>query len=76
MQRVIMYTLVAAGIILAGGFPASGACAAGDIAALAKALPEATVPLQQGLIASEKEGKPISGSTSLREVPCSSPSTR
>jgi hypothetical protein len=36
-----------------------------DQAALAKALPEATVPLQQGLTASEREGKPISGKYEL-----------
>src|SRR5260221_10010452 len=35
--------------------------AEGDSVALAKALPQATVSLDQGLKASEREGKPISG---------------
>ncbi|HEX5326631.1 MAG TPA: hypothetical protein VFW75_08185 [Acetobacteraceae bacterium] len=36
-----------------------------DAAALAKALPDAAVSLQQGLMASEREGNPISGKFEL-----------
>jgi hypothetical protein len=38
-----------------------------DPAALAKTLPEATVSLQQGLTASEREGKPISGKFEIED---------
>jgi hypothetical protein len=41
--------------------------AAEDAAALAKALPEATVSLEQGLTASEREGKPISGKFEIED---------
>ncbi|MGH6738921.1 MAG: hypothetical protein ACREDY_07785 [Bradyrhizobium sp.] len=44
---------------------AQAARAEDDAAALAKALPDATVSLQQGLTASEREGKPISGKFEL-----------
>jgi hypothetical protein len=39
----------------------------GNPAALAKALPEATVSLDQGLKASEREGKPISGKYEIED---------
>jgi hypothetical protein len=41
--------------------------AAEDAAALAKALPEATVSLEQGLTTSEREGKPISGKFEIED---------
>lgn len=44
---------------------AQAARADDDAAALAKALPDAAVSLQQGLMASEREGKPISGKFEL-----------
>jgi hypothetical protein len=46
-------------------FCAQGARAEDDSAALAKALPDAAVSLQQGLTASAREGKPISGKFEL-----------
>ena len=54
----------AAGILVAGllaiAIPSSRAEDA-DSVALAKGLPEASVTLEQGLTAGEREGKPISG---------------
>jgi len=41
--------------------------AAEDAAALTKALPDATVSLEQGLTASEREGKPISGKFEIED---------
>jgi len=38
-----------------------------DTAALGKALPDATVSLEQGLMASEREGKPISGKLEIED---------
>src|SRR5215471_3991668 len=42
------------------GFSAPATAEEQDAAALAKALPQATVSLEQGIKASEREGKPIS----------------
>ena len=44
-----------------------------DARALAKALSEASISLDQGLKASEREGKPISGELSLRTARSSYP---
>lgn len=41
--------------------------AAEDAAALGKALPDATVSLEQGLTASEREGKPITGNFEIED---------
>jgi hypothetical protein len=48
-------------------FALPAALAKEDTAALAKALPAATVTLQQGLAASEREGKPISGKYEIED---------
>jgi len=66
MQMIRVLSLAATGI-LAVGFLAPTAHAAEDAAALAKALSGATVTLQQGLTASEREGKPISGKYELED---------
>ena len=59
---------VAAGLVVAGMLAAAGPAAwaeededEANPAGLAKVLPEASVSLEQGLKASEREGKPISG---------------
>jgi len=66
MRRLIMTGLAATGIIAVGLWP-QALRAADDPAALAKALADATVALQQGLTASEREGKPISGKYELED---------
>lgn len=66
MRRIIMAGLAATGIIAAGLW-SEPVRAADDTVALAKALPGATVPLQQGLTVSEREGKPISGKYELED---------
>jgi hypothetical protein len=65
MRRIIMAGLAATGIM--AGFWSEPVRAADDPVALAKALQDATVPLQQGLTASEREGKPISGKYELED---------
>jgi hypothetical protein len=65
MQRNTFASLSAAALIL--GFLVAGACAEEDTAALAKALSGATVTLEQGLAASEREGKPISGKYEIED---------
>ncbi len=60
MVRHRLLGLAAVGII-GIHFALSPALAEEDTAALAKALPAATVTLQQGLAASEREEKPVSG---------------
>lgn len=67
MRWITLSGLAATGTILAGSFSVPVSRAAEDVAALAKALPEATAPLQQGLAASEKEGKPISGKYEIED---------
>lgn len=57
MRHTLTLAIVAAATLLFAGLPSR---AEDDAAALAKALPEATVSLEQGLKASEREGKPIS----------------
>jgi len=54
-----------AAAVAAALFCAQAARAEDESAALAKALPDATVSLQQGLTASTREGKPISGKFEL-----------
>ncbi len=66
MGRYGIPALVAAGVI-GLGFLARTALAEEDTAALAKALPAASVTLQQGLTASEREGKPISGKYEIED---------
>jgi hypothetical protein len=66
MRRIILASVAATGF-MAAGFWSEPARAADDPVALAKALPDATVPLQQGLTASEREGKPISGKYELED---------
>jgi hypothetical protein len=65
MRKTVIIVLAAVGILL---FTARGSRAAdedADTAALAKALSQASVTLQQGLKASEREGNPISGKYEL-----------
>lgn len=64
MQRLQMLN-VAATVFAVLLLCAQAARAEDDTAALAKALPDAAVSLQQGLTASEREGKPISGKFEL-----------
>lgn len=66
MRQILMISL-AATAILAGSLCSQTARAEEDAAALAKALPEASVPLHQGFVASEREGKPISGKYELED---------
>lgn len=56
---------VATAVFAASLLYAQAVRAEDDTAALAKALPDAAVSLQQGLMASEREGKPISGKFEL-----------
>lgn len=64
MERHHMLGFAAA--LFAGSFLfAHAPRAEDDSAALAKALPDAAVSLQQGFMASEREGKPISGKFEL-----------
>ena len=60
MRKRIAIGFVIAGILAAAGV-SSRAENKDDPAALAKALSEASVSLEQGLKASEREGRPISG---------------
>jgi hypothetical protein len=65
MRKSIIGGVVAAGILAVAGLTASAEDK--DPAALAKALAEASVSLDQGLLASTREGKPISGKFELAE---------
>jgi hypothetical protein len=67
MRSGIMVSLMAAGILGAVSTTSWGEEEKEDAAALAKALPEATVALDQGLTASEREGKPISGKYEIED---------
>jgi hypothetical protein len=58
--RSIAVALIAAGMIAAPGLSSRAAENENNAAALAKALAEASLPLEQGIRASEREGKPIS----------------
>ena len=60
MRKSLAIGIVATGILAMAGLP-SRAEDNDNPAALAKALSEASVSLDQGLKASEREGKPISG---------------
>jgi hypothetical protein len=62
MRKSLVIGIAVAGILSLGGL---SAWAEDDPAALAKALSEASVSLDQGLKASEGEGKPISGKYEL-----------
>jgi hypothetical protein len=64
MMKRLTITVLAAGI-LAAGLSVWGA--EEEKAGLAKALSEASVPLDQGLKSSEREGKPISGKYELEK---------
>jgi hypothetical protein len=63
MTKVVITIATVAAVSL--GF--QRAQAAEDAAALAKALPDATVSLEQALTASEREGKPISGKFEIED---------
>ncbi|GAC1335368.1 MAG: hypothetical protein NVSMB26_19800 [Beijerinckiaceae bacterium] len=61
----IAITFLAAGVLAFAGLPVRAED--NNNPALAKALSEATVPLEQGPKASEREGKPISGKYELED---------
>jgi len=63
MRKSLIFAVAAAGILCFGG-PCAWAADSSQ-PGLAKALADATVPLEQGLKASEREGKPISGKYEL-----------
>jgi hypothetical protein len=65
MRKSLIVVLAAAGIVLVAGRGSQAADEGADAAALAKALGQASVTLQQGLKASEREGNPISGKYEL-----------
>ncbi len=67
MTRFLTAGLLAASLLAAGGGLCWGAEENEDTAALAKALVEARVPLDQGLKASEREGKPISAKYEIED---------
>ncbi|HME20409.1 MAG TPA: hypothetical protein VKI44_03460 [Acetobacteraceae bacterium] len=66
MRQIITVSLAATTTLVAA-FCSQTARAEDNAAALAKALPEASVPLHQGFVASEREGKPISGKYELED---------
>jgi hypothetical protein len=64
MRKDFVVALAVTGILAAVALPSR---AEDNPGALAKALPEASVSLDQGLKASEREGKPISGKFELED---------
>src|SRR5690242_9694338 len=66
MDRIIKTRLTMAAVV-AVSLGSYRTQAAEDAAALIKALPDATVSLEQGLTASEREGKPISGKFEIED---------
>jgi hypothetical protein len=62
-----MPAILGAAVLLLASVPQSRAEDEPDAAALAKALPEATVSLEQGLKASGREGKPISAKYEIED---------
>src|SRR5215472_9307229 len=64
MKKDLAVAVAVIGILAAAALPLS---AEENPGALAKALPEASVSLDQGLKASESEGKPISGKYELED---------
>jgi hypothetical protein len=65
MRRRIILAALAAGTLALAGFASFAAEEEENSAALAKALAQAKVPLERGLEASAREGKPISGKYEL-----------
>ena len=65
MRKSLIFVVAAAGILSLFGPRAWAADSSHP--ELAKALADATVPLEQGLKASEREGKPISGKYELED---------
>jgi hypothetical protein len=65
MRKTVITVLAAVGIFLLTDLGSRAADEDADAAALAKALSQASVTLQQGLKASEREGNPISGKYEL-----------
>ena len=65
MRKSAIITLAVAAIIGLGGVASWAADEQGDPAALARALSEARIPLEQGLKASESVGRPISAKYEL-----------
>lgn len=66
MRKLLVVGVIAAGMLAGIGLP-SRAEEGTNPAALAKALKEASVPLEKGLKASERQGKPISGKYELED---------
>ncbi len=67
MRHNLVLAIVAFIPLLFASLPQSWAEDETDAAALAKALPQATVSLEQGLKASEREGKPISAKYEIED---------
>ena len=67
MTRWITKIGVGIAAVAAVSLGSQRAQAAEDAAALAKALPDARVSLEQGLTASQREGKPISGKFEIED---------
>ena len=63
-------------LLLAGPMAWAQKDEAKEHAELAKALKDAKVSLQKGLIASAREGRPISAKYEMEDGSCSFPSTR
>jgi hypothetical protein len=61
MRNSLVIGIVATGFLAAAGLSSWAGDEDKDPAALAKALPETSVTLNEGLKASQREGKPISG---------------
>jgi hypothetical protein len=67
MRKSVIVTLTAAGILTLAGLSSWAEGEAKNAAALAKALDEASVLLDQGLKASGRDGTPISGKYELED---------
>jgi hypothetical protein len=66
-MKSVATAIALAGAISLGGFSTGAAEEGASPAALAKALPEAKLSLEQGLKASEREGRPISGKYEIED---------
>lgn len=67
IRKSLAIGILASGILVLAGSPSWADDDDNDPAALARALPEASVTLDQGLKASQREGKPISGKYEIND---------
>jgi hypothetical protein len=67
MRKGVIVTLTAAGILALADWFSWAEEGGQNVIALAKALSQASVSLQQGLMASQREGSPISGKYELEK---------